>query len=156
MNDDKDEVQRCAEKYKFLVDEKVTYQIEIFCENNKSLNDLEIKFFPSEFMHLTSLGKVKDLWEVNYFENKNRSSEYLYSEICEKRFNLKNISVCDYFFDDITKPDNKTDEEFSAEIQEAEGQNKVLKSELLDRLSALENLYDIFNKVTYSHRLCYA
>ncbi|MDE6671529.1 MAG: hypothetical protein K2K16_04975 [Ruminococcus sp.] len=139
MNEELDEVQRCAEQYGFLVDEQITYNMEIFSENSKSIDNFEIKFFPSEFMHLTSLGKVKDLWEVNYFKNKNRSSEFLYNEINEKRFNLENISICDYFFDDTAKPDDKTDEEFSAEIQEAKGKHKVLKSELLDRLSALEN-----------------
>ncbi len=151
MNDDKDEIQRCAKKYKFLVDEQVTYQIEIFSENNKSLNDLEIKFFPSEFKHLTSIGKLKDL---------KNSSEKIFlkaNEIYKKTdkdddneketFNLEDINKSTWFFDDTIKPDNKTDEEISDEIKEAKEQHKVLKSELLDRLSALENLYDIFDKL---------
>ena len=143
MNDDKDEVQRCAEKYGFLVDEQITYQIEIFSKYNKSINDLEIKFFPSEFKHLTAIGKLKDL---------KGSSETIYEKARgiykgEEIFNLEDVNKSTWLFDDTAKPDDKTDEEFLAEIKEATGKHKVLKSDLLDRLSALENLYDIFDKL---------
>lgn len=143
MNDDKDEVQRCAEKYGFLVDEQITYQIGIFSEYNKSINDFEIKFFPSEFKHLTSLHKLKNFTD---------SSETMYEKARgiykgEKIFSLEDVNKSTWLFDDMAKPDDKTDEEFSIEIKEAKGQHKVLKSDLLDRLSALENLYDIFDKL---------
>lgn len=48
MNKELDEFQRCAEKYGFLVDEQITYQIEVFSKNSKNINNLEINFSSSE------------------------------------------------------------------------------------------------------------
>lgn len=79
---------------------------------------------------------------MHKLKNFSDSSETIYEKARgiykgKETFTLEDINKSEWLFDDTAKPDDKTDEEFSAEIKETKGKHKVLKSELLDRLSAL-------------------
>ena len=51
-------LQRCAEAYKKLVDERVSYAVEYFDSKDKSIQNFTFSFSPEEFGHLIGWGKI--------------------------------------------------------------------------------------------------
>ncbi len=130
-----DKVKECAESYQYLVEQRVNYEIMIFDNKTKSIENLLIIFTPDEFKHLTGLEKMKELQKANYL------ADEFYAAAKEGVFTYQYISegAKDYFFDDT----GKTEEEIKLMKGELP-HGAVGKNELLDRLTALESIYDLF------------
>lgn len=140
-NENPDELQRCAVAYQKMINDKIQYQVKIFSEGN--ITNFEIKNTPFDFQHLTAVHekKISDIWEVNNLPR--LSSKNFLNEILDNHFSYYNVEKSNFYFDDIKKPENMTDEEFESAKETAKTDHKMFKSKLSDRLSALENLYSI-------------
>lgn len=165
MNDELDELQRCGRAYRKLVEQEVNYKIKFFYEY--AFHELEIKFVPDRFEHLAGIGKKKipdintqdspevkyekasGLYEEKYNEN-NKSNERLI-------LTLEDIEISDFFFDDTDKTKNEstkdlTEEEFQQKIKsERKANTYVMKSDFLNRLAALENLYSTIEQSGFAN-----
>jgi len=128
-----DKVKECAESYQYLVEQRVEYLIKLFAD--KQVYDLKLIFTTEKFKHLTEIEKIKELQEANYLADEfyaaAKEGVFTYQHICE--------GAKDYFFDDTGK--------IEEEIKSMKGElphGAVGKNELLDRLTALESIYDLF------------
>lgn len=134
-------LKRCGEAFKALT--AYSYQIKMF--HDGIVSDINLKFTPSDFLHLTSLEKLDGIWQTSYMDSGYTSdgrrlfkkNEKMLENIIKERFDFKTVETAVNFFDDTN--------ELPESIENARQSGCVIKSELLSRLSALENLYIIIN-----------
>lgn len=107
-------IRQCAEKYQEFVknrnDESIGYQVKFFDSSKQKTDEILIRFYPSEFMHLASLGKVKDLWKISFPKTKNRSSNFVYEKALKGKLIIEDLEKSPYFYEDSAKPDDITEE----------------------------------------------
>lgn len=163
QQDESDVVQHCGKIYKMaFIDREIKYKISFFAESSfdivkdiqnpedvisisqNTINEVEIAFTSLELKHLAGIGKFPDI-------HKQDRPQAIYEKMLGMHksgdiLTLQDISESDFFFDDIDRTQNEetvgmTDEEFQKKIEaERLSNRKILKSDFLGRLSALENL----------------
>lgn len=148
-------IRQCAEKYQEFVknrnDESIGYQVKFFDSSKQKTDEILIRFYPSEFMHLASLGKVKDLWEISFPKTKNRSSNFVYEKALKGKLIIEDLEKSPYFYEDSAKPDDITEEEFQQALHNEREIGHVVKSDFTARLDALEHLYETFDNLRFSN-----
>lgn len=163
QKDESDVVQHCGKIYKKeFIDREIRYKISFFAESSfdivkdtqkpedvisisqNTINEIEIAFTSLELKHLAGIGKFPDI-------HKQDRPQAIYEKMLGIHrsgdiLTLQDISESNFFFDDIDRTQNEetvgmTDEEFQKKIEAERLSNKrILKSDFLGRLSALENL----------------
>ena len=156
MTEIKNELFNCAEKYKELVDKKVTYELEIYLKKYADTCIVEFSFDTSEFKHLIGLGKLKGISDTSeplykklngefVIEKKGReikiSAEKMAKSIVNKIVND------DYFYDDVECESILSAEEFKKESEMKKCSGYLFKSSMLDRMYALEHFYETMDKM---------
>lgn len=118
----------CAKAYKSLMD----YEFKLILDN--SYTEVTLKFDENDFMHLTSIEKLDDLWEIEHISSKN-----LLKLILDKKLTF----------------DRLTDSKYFEKLKYPSESSSSIKYSIKDRLLALTHLYSYLHNCDSQNMVVY-
>ena len=158
MEDVRKGILNCAERYKELLEKQVSYEIEFFSKKAEEIQKIAIFFNESEFKHLIGLGKIEtktDSSEVLYKKlngifsvRKNEKGEEIYiSPQSTAKKIIRILNDDNFFYDDLTRKAELNEEKYAVESKQEKNLHHYFRSDMVDRMSALEHFYDTMNRM---------
>ena len=158
MEDVRKGILNCAERYKELLEKQVSYEIEFFSKKAEEIQKIAIFFNESEFKHLIGLGKIEtktDSSEVLYKKlngifsvGKNEKGEEIYiSPQSTAKKIIRILNDDNFFYDDLTRKAELNEEKYAVESKQEKNLHHYFRSDMVDRMSALEHFYDTMNRM---------